>query len=129
MGCGVLQQRPERAQLLASHMSQAPSLHAARPAFISIQPPLLQTVHLPSASNTLTVCPTAACCCRLPPACVPHRRKLAEVNKKLGEKFEISDTELASTVEACSSLLAQGQDLDTGEGATQVGERVGGGSR
>lgn len=51
------------------------------------------------------------------------------MNKKLGEKFEISDTELASTVEACSSLLAQGQDLDTGEGATQVGERVGGGSR
>lgn len=52
------------------------------------------------------------------------KRKLAEVNKKLGEKFEISDTELASTVEACSSLLAEGQDLDTGEGATQAAERI-----
>jgi hypothetical protein len=51
-----------------------------------------------------------------------RRRKAAEVNKKLGEKFEISETELLSTVEACSTLLAEGQDLDTGEGATQVGE-------
>jgi hypothetical protein len=48
------------------------------------------------------------------------------VNKKLGEKFEISETELLSTVEACSSLLAEGQDLDTGEGATQVRGWVGG---
>jgi hypothetical protein len=50
------------------------------------------------------------------------RRKLSEVNKKLGEKFEISETELLSTVEACSALLAEGQDLDTGEGATQVNQ-------
>jgi hypothetical protein len=51
------------------------------------------------------------------------RRKASEVNKKLGEKFEISETELLSTVEACSALLAEGQDLDTGEGATQVRRR------
>jgi hypothetical protein len=63
-----------------------------------------------------------------PAALQPHvilcsaacRRKAAEVNKKLGEKFEISETELLGTVEACSALLAEGQDLDTGEGATQV---------
>lgn len=42
------------------------------------------------------------------------------MNKKLGEKFEISEMELLSTIEACSALLAEGQDLDTGEGATQV---------
>lgn len=48
------------------------------------------------------------------------RKKAAEVNKKLGDKFEISDSELASTVDACTSLLALGQDLDAGEGATTV---------
>lgn len=49
-----------------------------------------------------------------------HRKKLADVNKKLGEKFEISETELMSTLDACRALLSEGQDLDTGEGATQV---------
>eukprot|EP00775_Hariotina_reticulata_P010429 gene10429-10587_t len=52
------------------------------------------------------------------------KRKLSDVNKKLGEKFEISETELLGTVEACSALLAEGQDLDTGEGATQAAERI-----
>lgn len=42
------------------------------------------------------------------------------MNKKLGDKFEISETELLSTVDACKALLEEGQDLDLGEGATQV---------
>jgi hypothetical protein len=67
-----------------------------------------------------------SCCALRTIVYLPCRKKLAEVNKKLGEKFEISETELLSTVEACSSLLAEGQDLDTGEGATQVGWGFGG---
>lgn len=50
------------------------------------------------------------------------RKKAADVNKKLGDKFEISETELMSTIEACNALLTEGQDLDTGEAATQVGQ-------
>jgi hypothetical protein len=46
------------------------------------------------------------------------------VNKKLGDKFEISEAELASTLEACNALLAEGQDLDSGAGATQVRARA-----
>jgi hypothetical protein len=42
------------------------------------------------------------------------------VNKKLGEKFEISEVELVSTVDACKSLLLEGEDIDTGAAATQV---------
>jgi hypothetical protein len=48
------------------------------------------------------------------------RKKLDEVNKKLGEKFEISETELLSTVDACKALMAEGQDIDTGAASTQV---------
>lgn len=42
------------------------------------------------------------------------------MNKKLGEKFEISEVELVSTVDACKSLLLEGEDIDTGAAATQV---------
>ncbi|KAF8073094.1 FTSH5 [Scenedesmus sp. PABB004] len=52
------------------------------------------------------------------------RKKAAEVNKKLGDKFEISEAELLSTVDACTSLLAEGQDIDSGAGATQAAERI-----
>jgi len=51
------------------------------------------------------------------------RRKLSEVNKSWVRSLRSSETELLSTVEACSALLAEGQDLDTGEGATQVTPR------
>jgi hypothetical protein len=56
------------------------------------------------------------------PSCntITCRKKLAEVNKKLGDKFEISDAELASTLEACRSLLSSGQTLDLGDSATQA---------
>lgn len=53
-----------------------------------------------------------------------HRRKMGEINKKLGEKFEISDAELVSTVDACSQLMAEGADLDIGGASTQVGGGV-----
>ena len=46
---------------------------------------------------------------------------MVEVNKKLGEKFEISESELSSVVDACGQLLSEGMDLDTGEGASTVG--------
>lgn len=51
---------------------------------------------------------------------MPCRKKLAEVNKKLGDKFEISEVELLSTVDACKTLLLEGEDIDTGAAATQV---------
>jgi hypothetical protein len=54
--------------------------------------------------------------------CATLRKKLVEVNKKLGEKFEISDSELLSTVDACKALMEEGQDIDTGAASTQVNE-------
>lgn len=47
------------------------------------------------------------------------RRKMADVNKRLGEKFEISEAELQGTYDACRQLL------DAGE--VRGGWRAGGG--
>lgn len=60
-------------------------------------------------------------CCHEPVN--PCRKKLSEVNKKLGDKFEISETELLSTVDACKALMEEGQDIDTGAASTQVRTR------
>lgn len=83
-----------------------------------------RTVILSTPTNHLT----HTLLCTLPPPsappppspCPPCRRKLSEVNKKLGSKFEISETELLSTVDACKALMAEGQDIDTGAASTQV---------
>lgn len=37
------------------------------------------------------------------------RRKMSEVNKKLGEKFEISEAELQGTYDACRQLMEAGE--------------------
>lgn len=37
------------------------------------------------------------------------RKKMAEVNKKLGEKFEISEAELQGTYDACRQLMEAGE--------------------
>jgi hypothetical protein len=52
---------------------------------------------------------------------------MTEVNKKLGEKFEITDAELSSVVDACGQLLQEGVDLDLGEQASTVRNTVGAG--
>ncbi|GBF88960.1 cell division protein [Raphidocelis subcapitata] len=52
------------------------------------------------------------------------RKKMADVNKRLGEKFEISDSELQGTFDACRQLMAAGEDLDSGAGASQASERI-----
>jgi hypothetical protein len=37
------------------------------------------------------------------------RKKMAEVNKKLGDKFEIADSELQGTFDACRQLMEAGE--------------------
>ena len=51
-------------------------------------------------------------------------KKMAEVNKKLGEKFEISEAELRGTYDACRQLMEAGEDLDSGAGASTAAERI-----
>lgn len=75
------------------------------------------------------------------PALVAKGASLAEVkvkcknvNTKLGSKFEISETELEGTYEACSKLLREGADISGVAGSSSAAERilaeeVGGGSR
>jgi len=52
------------------------------------------------------------------------RKKAAEVNKKLGSKFEISDTELQSTLEACQKLLEEGSDISGAAGSASAADRI-----
>lgn len=56
--------------------------------------------------------------------CVPTRRRAGEINKKLGDKFAITETELLGTIEACAKLLAEGQELDISEGAETAADRI-----
>lgn len=37
------------------------------------------------------------------------KKKMAEVNKKLGDKFEISESELQGTYDACRQLMEAGE--------------------
>jgi len=37
------------------------------------------------------------------------RKKMADVNKRLGEKFEIADSELLGTFDACRQLMEAGE--------------------
>lgn len=52
-----------------------------------------------------------------PPAEVLVAR-CAVVNKAVGEKLAISDSELASTVDACKALITQGVDISGAEGSS-----------
>lgn len=42
------------------------------------------------------------------------RQKAMDINKKLGDKLEIPDSELTATVEACRNLMLEGEDLSSG---------------
>lgn len=44
--------------------------------------------------------------------------RCALINKAIGEKLAISDSELASTVDACKALITQGVDLTGAEGSS-----------
>ena len=52
------------------------------------------------------------------------KRKCAEINKKLGEKLDIPESELLATIEACQNMIKEGQDLRGGAGSSSAGERI-----
>lgn len=49
-------------------------------------------------------------------------KQRVEINAKLGEKFEVTESEVVSTYDACKLLLEQGVDLSVG--STDAGMRV-----
>lgn len=52
------------------------------------------------------------------------KAKSKAVNSKLGSKFEISETELEGTYEACSKLLREGADISGVAGSSNAAERI-----
>ncbi len=52
------------------------------------------------------------------------KKKAKDVNSKLGSKFEISDTELEGTFEACVKLLSQGEDIAGTSGSSTAAQRI-----
>ncbi len=52
------------------------------------------------------------------------QRKCVEVNKKLGEKLDIPDTELLATYDACIKLISEGEDLSGGAGSASAADRI-----
>ncbi len=67
--------------------------------------------------------PCAAVCCGAPHA-DDVRKKVQGINSKLGSKLEIGDGELASTYEACMTLLNEGTDLSGGAGSASAASRI-----
>lgn len=51
-------------------------------------------------------------------------KKSIEVNKRLGEKFSISESEIEGTYEACLSLIGQGEDISGGQGSSNAASRI-----
>lgn len=52
------------------------------------------------------------------------KAKSKAVNSKLGSKFEISETELEGTYEACSKLLREGADISGVAGSSNAAARI-----